>query len=320
MNILEEAKKVLTLEAGAISALTSRLDSNFEDAVEMIYQSAGRIVVTGMGKSGIIGKKIAATFSSTGTPAVFLHPAEAAHGDLGMVTRDDIVLSISNSGETEEIIQLIPYIKRFKLSLISLTRPDSTLARASDSVLDVAVDGEACPLDVVPTSSTTAALAMGDALAVVLIMRRGFTEEDFAIFHPDGSLGRQLLIRVEDLMHTGESMPVIGLDTPMADATVEISSKRLGMTVITGPDGKIAGAITDGDLRRGLQKWGAGLFGMKAEDVMTTTPKLVAGDSLAAKALAVMEEHSITSLIVPDEDQRPAGVLHLHDILKKGIA
>ncbi len=319
MNILEEAKKVLSIEALAISAMIERLDGNFEEAVEAICSSSGRTVVTGMGKSGIISKKIAATLSSTGTPAVFLHPAEACHGDLGMVTDEDIIIALSNSGETEEIIRLIPYLKRFGVTLISLTKPGSTLAGASEFVLDTSVREEACPMDIVPTASTTAALAMGDALAVALIMRRGFREEDFAMFHPNGSLGKKLLIKVEDLMHTGEGIPVVGLDTPMTDTTLVISSKRLGMTIVCNEEGGVAGVITDGDLRRGLHKWGAGLFGMRAAEVMTRNPRMISRDTLAAKALSLMQQYSITALIVPDEESRPAGVIHLHDILKKGI-
>ncbi len=319
MNILEEAKRVLSIEAEAIAGLIERLDSNFEKAVEGIYHSSGRTVVTGMGKSGIIGKKISATLSSTGTSAVFLHPAEAGHGDLGMVTDEDVIISISNSGETEEIISLIPYLKRFNVTLISLTRPNSTLARVSDIALDTSVREEACPMGIAPTASTTAALAMGDALAMALILRRGFREEDFAVFHPNGSLGKKLLIKVEDLMHTGEGIPLVNMATPMTDTTIEMSSKRLGMTVVCNVEGRIAGIITDGDLRRGLQKWGARLFEMTAGDVMTKNSKLIPKDMLAAKALSLMEQYSITSLVVPDDNGKPAGVIHLHDILKKGI-
>ena len=319
MNILEEAKKVLSVEAKAIDSLIERLDSNFEKAVEIIYHSSGRTVVTGMGKSGIIGKKIAATLSSTGTPAILLHAAEAGHGDLGMVTDEDIIIAISNSGETEEIIKLIPYLKRFNVTLISLTKPNSTLARASDIVLDSSVKEEACPMGIVPTASTTAALAMGDALAVALILRRGFREENFAMFHPNGTLGKKLLITVEDLIHTGEGIPVVNIDTRMTDTTIEMSSKRLGMTVVCNGDGSIAGVITDGDLRRGLQEWGVKLFEMTAGDVMNQNPKLIPKDMLAAKALSLMEQYSITSLVVPDDNGKPAGIVHLHDILKKGI-
>ncbi len=318
-DLIERAKRVLNIESEAIKALVDRIDYNFVRAVEIIYSSRGRTIVTGMGKSGIIGKKIAATLSSTGTPAVFLHPAEAAHGDLGMVTEEDVVLALSNSGETEEVIKLIPYIKRFNVSLISMTRPGSTLAQASDVVLDVSVKEEACPLGIVPTASTTATLAMGDALAVALFEKRGFKEEDFAMFHPNGSLGKRLLVKVEDLMHQGHEIPMVMLHTIMTDAAVEMSSKRLGMTVVCDNEGRIAGVITDGDLRRGIQRWGAEFFTMKAEDVMTRQPKTIQRDVLAVKALSVMEKHSITSLIVPDEKNRPLGVLHLHDILKSGI-
>ena len=318
-DLIERAIRVLKIESEAIKALVDRIDYNLVRAVEIIYSSRGRTIVTGMGKSGIIGKKIAATLSSTGTPAVFLHPAEAAHGDLGMVTEEDVVLALSNSGETEEVIRLIPYIKRFNVSLISMTRPGSTLAQASDVVLDVSVKEEACPLGIVPTASTTATLAMGDALAVALLEKRGFKEEDFAMFHPNGSLGKRLLVKVEDLMHQGQEIPMVMLHTIMTDAAVEMSSKRLGMTVVCDNEGRIAGVITDGDLRRGIQRWGAEFFTMKAEDVMTRQPKTIQRDVLAVKALSVMEKHSITSLIVPDEKNRPLGVLHLHDILKSGI-
>ncbi|RME69706.1 MAG: KpsF/GutQ family sugar-phosphate isomerase [Nitrospirae bacterium] len=318
-EMVEIAREVLLTEAEAVRSLVDRLNENFDRAVEIIYQSKGRTVVTGMGKSGIIGKKIAATLSSTGTPAIFLHPAEAGHGDLGMVTSEDVVLAISNSGETEEVIKLIPYLKRFNVHLISLTRPNSTLARASDVVLDVSVEREACPLGIVPTSSTTAALAMGDALAVALIVKRGFREEDFAMFHPNGSLGKKLLVRVSDLMHRGDDIPVVHTDTSMTEATLVMSSKRLGMTVVCDKEGYIRGIITDGDLRRGIQRWGSEFFQMKAEDVMTKNPKTIHEDALAAKALSVMEQYSITSLIVPDGENRPKGVIHIHDILKSGI-
>ncbi|HDO36948.1 MAG TPA: KpsF/GutQ family sugar-phosphate isomerase [Nitrospirae bacterium] len=318
-SLIEIARDVLSKEAEAITSLMERLDENFEHAVRSIFSSRGRTVVMGMGKSGLIGKKIAATLSSTGTPAVFLHPAEAGHGDLGMVTRDDVVLAISNSGETEEIIILIPFLKRFDVTLISLTRPGSTLAGVSEIVLDVSVTEEACPMGIVPTASTTAALAMGDALAVALLLRRGFKEEDFAVFHPNGSLGKKLLVKVEDLMHTGDAVPVVDSEAVMTDVTVEMSSKRLGMTIVCDGSGRIAGVITDGDLRRGIQKWGEGFFKMKAGEVMTKGPRVIDRGSLAAKALSVMETHSITALIIPDIEDRPMGIIHLHDILKKGI-
>jgi len=319
-DIIETARRVLDIESGAISALKERIDSKFLEAVEMIFNSKGRVVVTGMGKSGIIGKKVAATLASTGTPSFFMHPAEAGHGDLGMVTPDDVLIAISNSGETEEIINLIPFLKRFSVKLISMTgNPDSLLARSADVNLDVSVGEEACPMGIVPTASTAAALAMGDAIAVALLIKRGLRKEDFALFHPGGTLGKKLLIRVKDLMHTGKAVPLVLPDTIMKEAVVEISSKRLGVTIVVDKQEKITGIITDGDLRRGIQRWGKSFFDMKARDVMTKSPKTISGDELAVKALSVMEKHSITSLIVPDGEGRVLGIIHLHDILKKGI-
>jgi arabinose-5-phosphate isomerase len=303
MNILDVAKKVLLIEAD-----------------DIIYASKGRIVITGMGKSGLVGKKIAATLSSTGTPSFFMHPAEASHGDLGMVTAEDVIIAISNSGETDEIVALIPFLKRFSVSLIALTgNPTSTLARASDVNLDISVREEACTLGIVPTASTTATLAMGDAIAVALLTKRGFGEEDFAFFHPSGSLGKKLFVRVADLMHSGDSLPVTSPDASLTEAVMEISSKRLGTTVITAKDRKILGVITDGDVRRGIEKWGKAFFDMHAREVMTKNPKTVSEQELAAKVLGTMEQHSITSLVVIDAENRVVGVIHLHDILKKGI-
>jgi len=319
-NILDIAKRVLRIEAEAVNGLIEKLDSNFEKAVEIIYNSKGRVVVTGMGKSGLVGKKIAATLASTGTPAFFLHPAEASHGDLGMVTERDIVIAISNSGETEELVGLIPFLKRFNLTLISMTgNQNSTLARASNISLDISVKEEACPLGIVPTASTTATLALGDALAVALLIKRGLNKEDFAFFHPGGIIGKKLFIKVKDLMHTGETLPIVLPHTPMIKAVVEISSKRLGVTIVTDSDNRIAGIITDGDLRRGIEKWGKAFFDMMAGEVMSKNPKIISEDELAAKALSIMETYSITSLIVPDDEGRAKGIIHLHDILKQGI-
>ncbi len=319
-NILNIAKRVLKIEADAVLALTERLNSNFEKAVEIIYRSKGRVVVTGMGKSGLVGKKIAATLASTGTPAFFLHPAEASHGDLGMVTSDDVIIAISNSGETGELAGLIPFLKRFNVSLISMTgNPNSTLSRAADVNLDISVKEEACPLGIVPTASTTTTMAMGDALAVALLTKRGFNEEDFAFFHPGGSLGKKLFIKVKDLMHTGDALPVISPGTPMTEAVMEISSKRMGVTVVADADKRILGIITDGDVRRGIEKWGKEFFDMNAEEVMTKNPKTISEEELAAKALSIMEKLSITSLAVPDENGRAVGIIHLHDILRQGI-
>jgi arabinose-5-phosphate isomerase len=320
-NMIDIAKKVLKTEADAVLALIEKLDSSFEKTVEMIYQSKGRVVVTGMGKSGLVGKKIAATLSSTGTPAFFMHPGEASHGDLGMVTSDDVIISISNSGETDEIIGLIPFLIRFNIKLISMTgNPASTLAKAADVNLDVSVKEEACTLGIVPTSSTTATLAMGDAVAVALLTKRGFKEEDFASFHPSGSLGKKLFIKVKDLMHTGNALPLISPEVSMTAAVIEISSKRLGVAVVSDADKKMLGIITDGDVRRGIEKWGKAFFDMKAGEVMIRNPKTMAGEELAAKALSVMEKYSITTLVVLDEKGRAEGVIHLHDILRKGIA
>lgn len=320
-NILDIARKVLKTEADAVAGLIEKLDGGFERAVDILYESRGRVVVTGMGKSGLVGKKIAATLASTGTPSFFLHPAEASHGDLGMVTSLDAVIAISNSGETEELIGLIPFVKRFNVRLIALTgNPSSTISRAADVSLDVSVKEEACTLGIVPTASTTAALAMGDALAVALLIKRGFREEDFAFFHPRGALGKRLLTRVEDLMHKGDALPLIPADMPMTRAVVEISSKRLGMAVVVASDNKTLGIITDGDVRRGIEKWGKTFFDLNAGDVMSKDPKTVGAHELAAKALSIMEELSITALVVPDGEGRASGVIHIHDVLRQGIA
>ncbi|MDO8746201.1 MAG: KpsF/GutQ family sugar-phosphate isomerase [Thermodesulfovibrionales bacterium] len=320
-NIIDIAKKVLRIEADAVAALAEKLDSTFEKAIDIIFKSKGRVVVTGMGKSGLVGKKIAATLASTGTPAFFMHPAEASHGDLGMVTSDDVIIAISNSGETEELSGLIPFLKRFNVGLITMTgNPNSTLAKSADVHLDVSVKEEACPLGVVPTASTTAALAMGDAIAIALLVKRGLKQEDFAFFHPGGNLGKKLFIKVKDLMHTGDALPFVSPETEMTKAVIEISSKRLGVAIVSDASRKIFGVLTDGDIRRGIEKWGKEFFDMKAGDVMTKNPKTISEDELAVKALSIMETHSITSLAVPDSDGKAIGVIHLHDILKQGIA
>ncbi|MCL0068820.1 KpsF/GutQ family sugar-phosphate isomerase [Thermodesulfovibrionales bacterium] len=319
-DIREIGKKVLKIEADAVSAMAERLDSHFETAVDIISRSRGRMVVTGIGKSGLVGKKVAATLSSTGTPAFFLHPAEASHGDIGMVTSDDIIIFVSNSGETEELIRLIPVLKRFNVGMISMTgNHNSTLSKAADVTLDVSVKEEACPLGIVPTASTTAALAMGDAVAVALLVKRGLKKEDFALLHPGGNLGKKLLIKVEDLMHSGDALPVILPDEEMARAIIEISSKKLGTTIVADTENRILGIITDGDLRRGIERWGKKFFDMKAAEVMTENPKTVSKDELAVKALSIMENYSIASLVVPDVDAKAKGIIHIYDILKKGI-
>ena len=320
MDALEIARRVLKVESEAVLALIDRLDGDFAKAVNIVFNARGRVVVTGMGKSGLVGKKISATLASTGTPAFFLHPAEASHGDLGMVTSQDVVIAISSSGETNELTDLIPFLKRFSVAIISMTgNPNSSLSKSSDANLDVSVKEEACPLGITPTASTTATLAMGDALAVALLVRRGFRQEDFAFFHPGGSLGKKFFVRTKDLMHVGDALPVTPACTPVMDAVMEISSKRLGMAVITDSSGRMIGIITDGDVRRGIQRHGKAFFDMKAEEVMTRNPRTISGDELAATALSVMQAHSITSLVVPDDSGGAAGIIHLHDILKEGI-
>lgn len=319
-NLIEIAQRVLTVEAESLQTLKERINEDFLKAVEIIHNSKGRVVVTGIGKSGLIGRKIAATLASTGTPSFFMHPAEASHGDLGMVTEDDVVIAISNSGETDEIIKLIPFLKYFNVKIVAITgNPQSTLAKQADAVLDVSVKEEACPFGFIPTASTTATLAMGDALAVALIMRNGFKKEDFAFFHPGGSLGRKMLTKVKDLMHTGDELPVCFPHTVMLDAVLEISSKRLGVVVVVNENKKILGIITDGDVRRGVQRYGKDLFDLKACQIMTVNPKTINEDELAAVALSVMQKYSITSLVVPDSDGTLEGLIHIHDILKKGI-
>lgn len=321
--MIKQAKKVLRIEADAVAELIDRIDGRFEEAVGMILTCKGRVVVTGMGKSGLIGKKIAATLASTGTPALFLHPAEGIHGDLGMVTRGDIVIALSNSGETEEISRMLPSLKRLGIKIIALTgNLDSTLARNSDVVINVSVREEACPLGLAPTASTTATLAMGDALAVVLLDQRGFKEEDFACFHPGGSLGKRLLLRVRDLMHTGDAVPTVSEETLIKDAIYEISSKKMGVTAVLNSHGKLVGVISDGDLRRWMEKTektGENLLTKKAGDIMTRDPKVALKDVLAAESVAIMEKNSITCLIVADPHGRPEGVIHLHDLLKAGV-
>jgi arabinose-5-phosphate isomerase len=319
----EQAKKVLRIEADAIAALIDRVDERFVDAVRLILNSKGRVVVTGMGKSGLIGKKIAATLASTGTPALFLHPAEGIHGDLGMVTRGDTVIALSNSGETEEVSRMLPSFKRLGIKIIALTgNLESTLAKNSDVVIDVGVREEACPLGLAPTASTTATLAMGDALAVALLDQRGFKQEDFACFHPGGTLGKRLLLRVRDLMHSGDAVPVVSEGTLIKDAIYEISSKKMGITAVINASGKLVGIISDGDLRRWMEKTektGENLLTKQAKDIMTRNPKIINKESLAAEAVAVMEKNSITSLIVSDTGAVPEGVIHLHDLLKAGV-
>lgn len=312
------ARRVLAIEAEALTALAARLDARFDAVVQLMADRRGKVVVTGMGKSGHVGRKIAATLASTGTPAFFLHAAEALHGDLGMLERHDLVLAVSNSGETAEILDLVPHVKRLGLPLIALTgRPTSTLARTADAVLDVSIAEEACPLGLAPTASTTAALAMGDALAVALLEHRGFRPQDFAALHPAGTLGRKLL-RVEELMHVGEEIPRVGLESRMRDALLEMTAKRLGVTAVVDDQGRLVGVVTDGDLRRALGD-GDDVMARTVAEVMARTPKTIAADALAALAVTTMERHAITVLFIVDADERLTGVIHLHDLLRAGV-
>ena len=320
--IIDDARKVIRIEAEALLALADSINGEFERAVELILASNGRVVVTGMGKSGLIGQKIASTMASTGTPAFFLHPAEGIHGDLGMIMKGDVVIALSNSGETEEVLRILPVIKRLGASLIVMAgNPDSTLSRSGDVFLDISVKEEACPLGLAPTASTTATLAMGDALAVALLLKRGFRAEDFALFHPGGSLGKKLILRVEDLMHTGADLPLVAATTLMREALFTITAKGLGITGVNDLHGALVGVITDGDLRRALEK-GIDILNSSAGDLMTPRPKRINRLELAARALQQMEQFSITSLFVfaDDEAKSPVGIIHLHDLLKAGIA
>ncbi len=321
---IEEGRRVIRIEAEALSALEKRIDGHFVVAVKFCHDCKGRVVIIGMGKSGHIGKKISATMASTGTPAFFLHPSEGIHGDLGMISRDDVVLTISNSGETEEILRILPAIKRLDLKLITMTgKIDSSLAKASDIVLDVSVREEACPLGLAPTASTTTALAMGDALAVALLQMKGFKKEDFAFFHPGGSLGRNLLLKVMDVMHTGEEIPTVQETTPMREVVLEMSAKKLGMTTVVTEKGTFSGVVTDGDLRRLIKDVNRGqtdIFSLPAAQVMNASPKTILSEALAAEAVHRMEIFSITSLVAVDKEGLMKGVVHLHDLLKKGAA
>jgi arabinose-5-phosphate isomerase len=313
------AERVLRIEADAILGLIPKLDERFERAVELLRGCGGRVIVTGMGKSGLIGRKIAATLASTGTPAHFLHPAEGVHGDLGMVARGDLVLALSNSGETDEVLAILPPLKRLGVPIVLLTgNPTSGLARQCEVVLDVSVPEEACPMNLAPTSSTTATLAVGDALALALLELRGFRPEDYAALHPRGSLGWRALFRVADLMLTGDAVPVVSEQTPLREVIVEMTRKRKGMTTVIDGAGRLAGVITDGDLRR-LHLTGQSVDDLVAGQLGSREPKTIRAEDLASKALEVMETWQITSLVIVDEASRPVGLIHLHDILRAKI-
>lgn len=319
-NSIDIAKEVLDIEAKSIIDLKNRLGNELEAAVEILYRCNGRVIVTGMGKSGHIGKKIAATLSSTGTPSYFLHPAESTHGDSGILTRDDVVIAISNSGETQELMNLLPLIKRFSIPLISITgKQNSTLAKAGEVFLDISVKKEACPLGKAPTASTTVTLALGDALAICLLKKRGFSEEDFLLYHPSGALGKKKLIKVADLMITDDRLPIISQEKSFLEVVEYISEKRLGCAILTDNSGCMQGVLTDGDIRRILLA-NKSVTELKVKEVMTKNPKTVTAESIATKALAIMEKFSITSLAVVNEDNIPVGIVHVHDLLREGVA
>jgi arabinose-5-phosphate isomerase len=318
-KLLELAAAVLDIESRAVADLGSRLSDDFVAACELCLRAEGRVVVTGMGKSGHIGGKIAATLASTGTPSFFMHPAEASHGDLGMITKHDLLLAVSYSGETQEIVTILPLVKRMGARLVSMTgKPDSTLARAADVHLDVSVAEEACPLNLAPTASTTATLAMGDALAVALLESRGFTAEDFALSHPSGSLGKRLLLTVGDIMHEGVEVPQVSANVTLRDGLLEMTEKGLGMTAIVADDGTLTGIFTDGDLRRALDA-GADVHKTDMHSVLHTACRTTGKDTLAAEAVRIMEENKITSLLVVDDENKLIGALNIHDLFRAGM-
>ncbi len=318
-EFIASGRRTVDIEQQAVRALQNRIDSDFAQACQILLECRGRIVVTGMGKSGHIGNKIAATLASTGTPAFFVHPGEASHGDMGMITSDDVVIALSHSGKASEVISLLPLFKRLGVSIISITgNPGSALAKASDIHLNNGVTQEACPLDLAPTSSTTATLVLGDALAIALLEARGFTAEDFAFSHPGGSLGRRLLLKVSDVMHTGNRLPVVDEGTELGEALLEVTRKGMGMTAIISGERRLLGIFTDGDLRRAIDH---GLDPKKTpvENAMTQNCVTISSEILAAEALKIMDDHKISSLICVDEEQRPVGAIHMHDLLKAGV-
>lgn len=318
-SVLARGRCVLETEIAAVAALQDRLDGGFVEACRLLHQCEARVVVTGMGKSGHIGAKIAATLASTGTPSFFLHPAEASHGDIGMITAEDVVVAISNSGETAELLTILPVLKRLGVPLIAMTgKPRSTLGKAAAVVLDVSVPAEACPHNLAPTASTTATLAMGDALAVAVLEARGFTEEDFARSHPGGSLGRRLLLHVEDVMRTGEQLPMVSPETSLRDGLIEMSRKGLGMTAIVDEQQRVLGVYTDGDLRRTLDQ-PVDIRTLRMREVMTRNPKTIAARVLAAEAVRLMETARITQLLVVDAQNVLIGALNVHDLLRAGV-
>ena len=318
-EIIKKGKEVVRIETNAISDLTNSIDDEFVKALQILYECKGRVVLTGMGKSGLIARKIVATLNSTGTASIYLHPTDALHGDLGMVRKEDVVIMISKSGATEELANLIPMLKRLNVKLIAMAgNKDSRLRAECDVLLNISVKEEACPFDLAPTSSSTAALVMGDALAVVLLQMREFTEEDFAVLHPGGSLGKRLSLSIKEIMHKGDSIPVVNEDASIKDVIFEISSKRLGTTTVVDKNGCLAGVVTDGDLRRLLEKT-MDIKSLKAKDIMTRNPKVMKDHYLASFALQTMENFKITTLIIIDDLSKPAGIIHLHDLVNLGL-
>jgi len=319
MNFCTLGLAVIETEAQAVFELTQRIDARFDKACELLLACKGRIVVTGMGKSGHIAKKIAATFSSTGSPAFFMHPGEACHGDLGMITKQDIVVAISHSGNTNEIVTLLPLLKRLEVPLIALSgNTESILAKTADINLDVSIRQEACPLGLAPTTSTTVSLVMGDALAIALLQARGFSAEDFALSHPGGSIGKKLLLRIDELCHKGDQLPLINQNATVSEALIEVTDKKLGMTCVIDNQGYLQGVYTDGDIRRTLTRQ-CNINTTQLKEVMTANCRTITKGMLAAEALAIMQKHSITSLVVIDDSNRPQAVLHLHDLLRAGV-
>ncbi len=317
---IQKGKEVVRIEAEAIASLEGRINEAFQSAVELLVQCKGRVIVTGMGKSGIIGQKIASMLNSIGTPSFFLHPAEGVHGEMGAVLREDVVICISKSGNTEEIVRLIPMFKRLGVSMIAMTgNADSQLAKRSDVILDIGVQTEACAFDLIPTTSTTVTLVMGDALALALFDAKGVSLEEYVQYHPGGAIGQRFLLKVDDLMHIGDDLPKVQLETSLPDTILEMTTKRLGATCVMDQDNRLQGIITDGDLRRLIENR-QDIRDVTAGDVMSSHPKTIAVGSLAAKALHMMEQYSITQLIVADHEQKPAGIIHLHDLLKAEIA
>lgn len=318
-NFIASAKRTVQLEANAVQSLEGRIGADFTRACELILACKGRTIVTGMGKSGHVGRKIAATLASTGSPAFFVHPGEASHGDLGMITAGDVVIAISSSGSTAEVVTLLPLIKRLGIPLISMTgNPASPLARFADALLDIAVSKEACPLDLAPTTSTTVTLVMGDALAIALLEARGFTADDFALSHPGGALGRKLLLRVEDIMHSGDQVPRVLEASLLRDTLLEMTQKGFGMTTVVSETDELLGVFTDGDLRRAVDH-GIDINSVTIGQVMTRNGKTISADILAAEALRIMETRKITALVVEDDSRHPVGIIHMHDILRAGI-